>query len=80
MTGLWSPMVELSMWVITENPTDFPGQFVAREWLLGNGVHAVTDNHHVAPTLDDVRDLLPPFLHRLARDPNDDPVIVESWI
>lgn len=73
-------MTDLSMWVVTENPTDFPGQFVAREWLIGSGCRAVTANHHVAATLAEVRDMLPPLLHRLPRDPKDDPVIVECWI
>lgn len=70
----------LPMWTITENPTDFPGKFVARKWLIEAGAMAVTDEHHVADTLFAVRDLLPPHLVRLPRDPNDDPVIVESWI
>lgn len=73
-------MAELSMWVVTQNPTDFPGKFVAREWLIGAGCQAATLNHHVADTLDHVRSMLPPELCRLPRDPSDDPVIVESWI
>lgn len=70
----------LSMWVITQNPSDFPGQFVAREWLIGAGVTAATLNHRVAATLEDIRDLVPPGLAHLPRSPSDDPVIVESWI
>lgn len=68
------------MWVITENPSDFPGKFVARKWLIGPGVRAVTDEHHVAESLSDVRCSLPAGLARVPRDPTDDSVIVESWI
>lgn len=71
---------ELPMWVITQNPTDFPGQFVARKWLIDSDVRAVTDEHRVADTLDGVRELLPAHMIRLERDPNDDAVIVECWI
>lgn len=73
-------MAELSMWVITQNPSDFPGKFVAREWLVGAGCQAATLNHHVADTLDGVRAMLPVGLVVLPRDPSDDAVIVESWI
>ena len=72
--------VELSMWAITKNPTDFPGQFVARRWVIGAGVMAVTVDHLVSDTLEGVRALLPPYLVRLPRDPNDDPAILESWV
>ena len=70
----------LGMWAVTRNPSDFPGKFVARKWLIGSGTMAVTADHHVADTLDDVRELLPPGLCMIPRNPNDDPVIVESWI
>ena len=70
----------LPHWVITENPSDFPGQFVARKWLIGSGTTAATTEIFTGKTLDEVRDLLPAHLVKLPRDPNDDPVIVESWI
>lgn len=72
-------MTDLSMWVVTQNPTDYPGQFVAREWLIGGDVLGATLNHHVADTLDDVRDLIPPGLVQVDRHPKDDPAIVECW-
>jgi hypothetical protein len=70
----------LSLWVITENPSDYPGQFVAREWHIGQNINAPTPRCHVAGTLDEVRAKLPPFLTRLPPDPRDDRVIVETWI
>ena len=70
----------LGMWAITHNPSDHPGKFVARKWLIGIGTMAATADHHVADTLDAVRDKLPRDLIPIPRHPSDDPVIVESWI
>lgn len=72
-------VTDLSMWVVTRNPTDYPGQFVAREWLIGGEALGATLNHHVADTLDDVRDMIPPGLVQVDRHPKDAPVIVECW-
>jgi len=33
-----------------------------------------------ASTLEELREKLPFGLHRLPRNPNDDPVIVETWV
>lgn len=66
----------LSIWTVTENPSDFPGKFVARRTEVGAGP---TDDHHVAETLDEVRAMLPPDLIRMTRVPADDSVIVEVW-
>lgn len=68
------------MWVVTESPSDHPGKFVARRHIIGRGFVRATTNHHVAPSLAEVRATLPPGLFRLQRKPGDDPVIVESWI
>lgn len=73
-------MTDMSMWVITQNPADFPGKFVAREHLIGVGMTRATANHHVADSLVDVRQALPPGLYRLKPSRADDPVIVESWL
>jgi hypothetical protein len=70
----------LTMWVITENPADHPGQFVARQWIIGKNDNRATAEHHIADTLDQIRALLPPFLTTIPRDPSDDPVIIETWL
>ena len=70
----------LGMWAVTCNPSDHPGKFVARKWLIGRGTMAATAEQHIADTLDGVRDMLPRGLIAIPRHPNDDPVIVESWI
>ena len=38
----------LTMWVITQNPSDHPGQFVARQWIIGgNGNSATADGQSI---------------------------------
>jgi hypothetical protein len=66
----------LKMWVIYGNPTDHPSKFVARLWLTDKP----TDTLLIADSLEEVRWMLPPGLVCLARDPNDDPKIVEVWL
>lgn len=71
----------LSLWVVTHNPKDFPGMYVARETLLGpHGEHRVSEAALVASTLSQLRDKLPEGLHRMARWAEDDPVIIEVWL
>lgn len=69
---------DLLVWTICENPSDHPTKFTARPHSSRNG--AALQFVMVADSLPDIRLMLPPGLHRLARDPSDDPVIVETWI
>ena len=74
-------MPTLSMWTLYARPLDFPGHFVVRryDFLVGGGVTVPAPVACLYPTLDDAfRD----FESRafLARDPNDDPVIVGVWL
>lgn len=73
----------LTLWTIYNHPTDAPEPFgyAVREWHVGDegGPHA-TSQVLFAMTLEDARALVPPGLFRLERDPNDDPVIVETWL
>jgi hypothetical protein len=66
----------LPIWTVYRHPTDAPGMYVARMWLETRP----TLEKFEAPTLEEVRAMLPPGLHRLERHPQDDPVIVETWI
>tara|TARA_R110000868_G_scaffold118062_9_gene313341 strand:- start:2909 stop:3136 length:228 start_codon:yes stop_codon:yes gene_type:complete len=71
----------LDIWTITQNPSDHPGKFVARKHVIRAGETAVTEDHHIADTLEEVRQMLPRRgLIRLPRARGDDPVIVESWL
>jgi len=66
----------LELWTVYDNPTDLPGQFVARKWLLDHPTNEVLQDK----TLEGLRRKIPPGLTRLERSPQDDPKIVETWI
>lgn len=71
---------ELLFWTVYDHPLDFPEAFVVRAHRVTAGRSEPTDKIFVAPTLEEVRTLVPPGLHRLNRRPDDDPKIVETWI
>jgi len=70
----------LSIWVVYDHPRDFPDSFVARKFLLDQPTEVVM----VAGTLDEIRDIIRRTagqpLACISRSPDDDPVIVESWL
>jgi hypothetical protein len=71
----------LPIWTVTANPDDYPDHFAARLFLTGNGPAAGRSRYVLlGTTLDELRAQLPEHLSRLARDPEDDPVIVENWL
>jgi len=69
----------LPMWVITKHPRDFPDDYVARLHMT-LPVDVPISIHLRRATLDELRAALPRGLHRIERDPADDPVIVEVWL
>lgn len=73
----------LGIWTVYDHPSDYPDGFIARlHEVLPGGVHRATAHTVMAPSLDEVRELLPHLRYRMRidRHPSDDPVIVESWI
>lgn len=67
--------------VIYENPSDYPGKFVARrQWAGRGGVLLEPGPLIVGDSLTEVRGVIPDGMVRLPRDPNDEPQIVECWI
>lgn len=72
----------LAMWVIYDRPLDYPRGYLARQWLVTpNGLAASNGEVITGASLDEVRDKLAPFgLHRIQRDPRDEPQIVETWL
>lgn len=67
---------ELEIWVVYYDPLDFPGLYVARKWLRD----VPTKERYIGDTLEQVRQCIPEGKILLARDPNDDPKIIEIWI
>lgn len=66
----------LEIYVIYQNPNDYPGKFVVRRW------RGLTPDPHaeVRTTLTAARAAVPPGLVLLSRCPDDDPCIAETWL
>ncbi len=75
----WSAAARLPMWVVTARPKDYPDGYVARMHYTLPAPEP-TDNTIRAATLKELRAALPAGLWPFARDPKDDPVIVETWM
>lgn len=65
------------IFVIYENPLDYPGKFVARVWDLDKPTPfcAVRDSYR-----DIIATLPRNHMFRIPRDPRDEARIVESWV
>lgn len=66
----------LPIWVVYDHPRDYPEDFVARLFIWDKA----TTKTLKASTLGELRTLLPGGLTRLERNPQDNPVIVETWL
>lgn len=78
-------MASMPMIVVYKNPKDFPGQFVARRFECKPDGTCQSFTKPVAVKLDydKVREAVKanlPGATRIARDPQDDPVILEVWL
>lgn len=74
---------QLTIWTVYDHPLDHPDVFVAREWLIpeGGGDPIRTQRTLTSHNLDEIRQALEDMGgYPLARDPADDPVIIESWV
>lgn len=70
----------LSIWTIYDHPTDIPDYFVARRSIVSSVIVVTNDMLH-STDLDELRaELLARGLTKLARFPEDDPKIVETWL
>lgn len=65
----------LEMWTIYDSPSDLPGRFVARRWLLDRPTETILQDL----TLEGLREKLPAGLIKFPRNDRDDPKIVETW-
>jgi hypothetical protein len=73
----------LVTFTIYERPKDYPDKFVVRRWAIIHGQPQPQPEGKawaVADSLEMVRGSLPPGLVRTERHPEDDPVIVETWV
>lgn len=73
----------LYMWTIYKHPLDYPESFVLRRFAIMPGnPEPVGDPEPlcIAPSLQQAREFLPPFLTCLPRQPGDHPTVVETWL
>lgn len=72
----------LFMYVVYDHPKDYPENYVVRRGAVrDNGILFVDAiPTAVAQTLPEARDAIPFGLVRVDRDPDDDPVVVETWL
>jgi hypothetical protein len=71
----------LTIFVIYQNPSDYPGKFVVRaQDALPSGEVRPHPDCIVCDTIEQARETVPPGLVLLTRAPDDDPVIYETWI
>jgi len=71
----------LEMWVIYDHPKDYPNSFIARRWLVDDKGERFTGDIINANSLEKLRIVLINIGKTcINRDPNDDPVIVETWL
>lgn len=69
-----------NQYVVYENPKDFPGKVVVREWIIKQG--GIIEPGRlvcVENTLEDCRKHIPEGMVHLPRFCQDDPCIVEVW-
>jgi hypothetical protein len=76
----WMPQ-----WVVYQNTSDYPGEIVARLWVVGRTVMGKTvfwpsQALIRGATLDIVRRIIPQSMALLDRDMSDDPTVVEVWL
>lgn len=71
---------DLKMWTIYWNPKDYPELYVVRKFFVAGGIVTPGAVGAVTKNLDVARASIPPECVRISPEPNDDQVIVESWI
>lgn len=72
----------LTIWTLYDNPKDYPGMFVLREWAITGGDEPQPlPGTFVAPRIETLRSQMEGMgLTCLPRSPGDEPHIVECWI
>ena len=70
----------LVMCVIYDHPRDHPDHYVLRAWYVTRDGVGPAEDVVLADSLDEVRQYVPDGLLCLARQHDDDPAIVETWL
>jgi hypothetical protein len=77
------PVTPLVMWRVYKHPKDFPGEYVARKFVMTEDFYGPSNESISSRSLRDVRSVLRSLyrgLVQLKRLPDDEPHIVEVWL
>jgi hypothetical protein len=80
MNKLFIHMHILTFHVVYKNPLDYPHKFVVRKQWVERGAVIASPDCTVHDTLEAARASVPEGAILVPRSPDDDPVIVESWM
>jgi hypothetical protein len=67
-----------SLWTVYDSPKDYRGLFVARKFTLAGPTPSVISSEDLGAIRDTLARM--GLLVPMARSPEDDPVIIETWI
>lgn len=70
-------VVMLPIIAVYQSPKDYPGKFVARLWDIGG---KPTRYAVIKGSLEEIRQVIPGYMHWIGRTNLDDPVMIETWI
>jgi hypothetical protein len=73
----------LVMWKVYKHPKDYPGEYVARKFVITEDFYRPSNESISSRSLRDVRNVLRSLyrgLIQLKRLPDDEPHIVEVWL
>lgn len=70
----------VSVYAVYSHPKDYPNGYVVRRFEISGALAEATQEASYAPTLEALRELIPPGLMCLPRHVDDDPTIVETWL
>ncbi|HET9538090.1 MAG TPA: hypothetical protein VFP43_22545 [Mesorhizobium sp.] len=75
-------MTTLRMWTVYDHPKDYPDCYVARMFEVDAEGPRATGSIIIMESLERLRDTLAFEMHLtpMKRNPEDDPVIVETWL
>ena len=74
-------MAAVRTYTIYQHPADFPTvPYVVRGWHTTKMGTVASGEVAFADTLEQARGYIPEGMYNLDRDPDDDPVIVETWV
>ncbi len=68
------------MWTIYHGASDIATPYCTREWVVTRNGPVPAGQAVLAHSLAEAQEAVPRGLHRIPRAPEDDPVIVESWV